>query len=107
MNNGPEASSGVSENTAGDLALLEPHLLHVTLDYGEPSVWGVTGAVEGPDELADVSSPSGLLPGKFDIYTAGAIPVKESALHIHHHQFPALVPPPSRYTVGEQVTGRH
>ena len=45
MNNGPEASFGMSEDTAGDLALLKLHFFHVTLDYGKPSEWGITGAV--------------------------------------------------------------
>ena len=41
----PQATYGVSEDTVGDLALLEPHLLHVALDYCQPGERGVTCAV--------------------------------------------------------------
>ena len=41
----PQVTLRVSEDTIGDLALFKPNLLHVTLDYGETCEWGITGPV--------------------------------------------------------------
>ena len=45
MDDYPQITLGVTENTIGNLTLFKPHLLHVTLDYREPCEWGITGPV--------------------------------------------------------------
>ena len=41
----PQVTLGVSEDTIGDLTLVKPHLLHITLDYREPCEWSITGPI--------------------------------------------------------------
>ena len=105
MDDDPHVTLGVSEDTIGDLALLKPHLLHVTLDYGEPSEWGITGPVQCPDELTDKSPPLRFGSGELDVHAPGTVPMEERALHINHHKLKAFILPSSRHTVREEVSG--
>ncbi len=68
IGNCPQAAHGLSEDTLGDLALIEPQLLLVTLDYNQPCEWGVTGTVQCPDKLTNKSPPWDSAPGS-SMYT--------------------------------------
>ena len=45
MDNDSDVALGVSEDTVGDLALGEPHFLHVAFDNCQPSEWRISGSV--------------------------------------------------------------
>ena len=105
MDDSSQVTLGVSEDTVGDLALFKPHLLHVTLDYGEPFEWGITGAVQCPDELSHILPPLGLGSGELDVDAASAVSVQECTFDIDHHKLSTLISPSSRYTIGEEVSG--
>ena len=63
MNDDPQVTLGVSEDTVGDLALFKPHLTHITLDHGKPREWGIPGPVEGPHFFPTYCPPWDSAPG--------------------------------------------
>ena len=105
MDDYPQVTLGVSEDTIGDLALFKPHLPHITLDYGEPCEWGITGPVECPDEFTHILPPLGLCSGELDVDTAGALPVQKRTFDIDHHQLTPPISVSTGDTIREEIAG--